>query len=381
MDHRRHTGVARGRGRAPSQSIAATIVIGVVLAASVAASCSTGSDGASTGPSATTGSDPAAGSSSSPGSTTTSRPDPYSACSFVDREAAELAYVAGLPFDDRTVSAEPPVPVDAAEAVAAASAVVDGTCELAIFEGGGLTTAAVEVARARSDASIVVVDLLGEHVDAALPSNLVVIDVRLDQVAFLAGFVAAGMAPRGTVTVGNGSSDAEDPAIPDGLEPLADAFASGVRYRVGVSGLPTTIGEGGSVRLVLDPAELTDPESTLARARATGTLVVWPAGDLCAAVASTCDLALTGLVADLGPALAELADRAVGGAFIGGRRIAVDLASGQARLAPFHDLEPRLGPALPLEAAALAVYIIDGEVRVAPRDLPASAGRASDGRG
>jgi basic membrane lipoprotein Med (substrate-binding protein (PBP1-ABC) superfamily) len=289
---------------------------------------------------------------------------------FVEAGAVELAAltgvdgVPGLPVD-------PAVPVDPGVAAAALAAAVTGGCDLVIALGGGLETAVDDVAgRAGSEtAAFVLVDGArdpGERRPAATEapapgaSNVRVLDVRLDQAAFLAGVLAATASTSRTVAV------VVPPAPSPAVAALAASFEVGVAYRDGLSGIGTTVSRSADppadVALVLDGR----PVEAVARP---GLLGIAGDGGACARAPASCASVLSGLVADVGPALQDAADAAALDRFTGGT-VDVSVAGALVRLAPVPEVHGL--PAADLfQVAAAALAISRGEVRVSPRDLPA----------
>jgi basic membrane lipoprotein Med (substrate-binding protein (PBP1-ABC) superfamily) len=301
-------------------------------------------------------------------------------CVFDDAGAPELAAVTGrdAPLD---IPLAAPVTVTPDDAEAAVRAAVAGGCGFVIAYGGRLEPAVTAVAATAPSVGFVLVDAgarptppapaappttpaaspaTGPTDDPLASTNIRVIDVRLDQAAFLAGFLSASASASHAIAVAAAAD------VPPAQRALADSFRAGARYRDGLAGAATTVldapGPPADVVLALDGRSVED-------LAAGGARVVTTDGDACARTPSRCPLVLTGLVADVGPALQEVAELAAAGRFRGGTR-AVTVDGAAVRLAP---VPPSAG--VPqgelLEVVAVSNGIARGEVRVSPRDVPA----------
>jgi basic membrane lipoprotein Med (substrate-binding protein (PBP1-ABC) superfamily) len=312
---------------------------------------------------------------------TTTAPAPArpAGCVVVDSGAPELAALSGRDVS-LAIPLGIPVTVTTDDAESAVRTAVEGGCGFVVAYGGRLEAALRAVAAGAPAVGFVLVDAgsraslastAPDQPPAGAPTtaddlavtNVRVLDVRLDQAAFLAGFLAADTSTSHTVAVtgapAGGTADGSVPAV------LAAAFRAGARYRDGLRGASTTVVDApdpsADVVFALDGRSVEE----LARG---GAKVVTLDGDACARTPAVCPSFLTGLVADVGPALQEAAELAGAGRFRGGTE-AVSVASGGVRLAPVPP-EAAVSQGALLEVAMATAGVVRGEVRVSPRDVP-----------
>jgi basic membrane protein A len=264
---------------------------------------------------------------------------------------------------------------------------------LTVSVGPALAAATERAARANPGSRFAIVGVAhvgtGPTPNPGNPPNLDGVTFRLDQVAFLAGYLAAGMTKSGIVgTFGS----IHVPAVTK----VMDGFAAGVfRYNLNkgtnvrfvgwdpatesgaFTGDPTDRAEGrrAAAQLIVQGADVILSEAGAgglgagALAQDVGNVVVIGQGaDGFVTAPQFRDVWLTSLDERVDVAVEAVIRQVVEGSFRGGHTYTGNLRNGGVALAPFHTFDSLVPTALKDDLAELRQQVIDGTVSIDPRD-------------
>ena len=361
--------------------------VGLVLVALVAAQCSTGASRRAA---------PAA-------STTTLQPPPTVAAHGATFDACMVTDVAGI--NDRSFNAsayqgledarnadagirihelQATSPSDYATDV---NTFVQANCGIVITVGYSLGDATEAAARSYPDREFAIVD---DTSMAPLP-NVKALVFDTAQASFLGGYLAAGMSRTGVVATFGGER----------LPPVTtsmDGFWEGVQYYDGAhqsgvrvlgwdeksqsgtfDGSFTDQAKAAQVAqaFVQRGADVIFPvaggaglgAAAAVQRSAPGVHLLWPDADGCLTAPQYCGLFLSSVTKGIAAAVARVIGAAARGRFQGGQVVGT-LANGGVGLAPFHDLQALVPPALQQELDQVRQAIIGGSVTISSPSQP-----------
>ncbi|PJJ71177.1 basic membrane protein A [Diaminobutyricimonas aerilata] len=262
---------------------------------------------------------------------------------------------------------------------------VDSGCGLVLTVGYELAAATQEQAEANPDIDFAIVDEIVEG------DNIKPIVFDTAQAAFLAGYLAAGVTQTGTVATFGGGNQPPVTLFMDGFvdgvahynqvhgtnvaalgwdKQAQDGTFTGDFEDVnkGVTVAQGFIDQGADV--ILPVAGQVGEGAARAAADAGNAVIIWVDNDGYETLPSEYrPLVLTSILKNTGDAVVEIARASQQGEFTNEAYIGT-LENEGVGLAPFHDLESRVGPELAAEIDDLRQQIIDGALEVTSPSTP-----------
>ncbi len=244
--------------------------------------------------------------------------------------------------------------------------------DMIITVGFLLKDVTLSYAEQNPETDFVIVDVSYENP----PNNLLGLSFAVDEAAFLAGYLAAGMSETGKVGTFGGIE------IPP-VSIFIVGYENGVRYynrmhgtNVEVLGTNTYVGnfestEDGKatgMELINAGADVIMPVAgpvglgTAAAVKEnSGTMLIGVEDDWCMSAQEYCDVLLTSVMKDVHTAVFTAIERSVKGDFRGSSYVGM-LGNGGVRLAPFHEFESSVPDQLPAELEQVKEEVTSGAI-------------------
>ncbi|MGH9246145.1 MAG: BMP family lipoprotein [Acidimicrobiales bacterium] len=261
---------------------------------------------------------------------------------------------------------------------------IDQGCDMIVTVGFLLGPATQAAAEANPDQQFAIVDF--DFFDQDSGDDITLDNVReltfaTDEAAFLAGYLAAGMTQTNKVGMYGGLEIPTVTIFMDGFQAGVDYYnqqkgtsveAVGRNLFTGsfedqTTGRATTeqlLDEGADIIMpVAGPVGLGSIEAI--RARGNTARLIWVDTDGCISVEAACDLFLSSVEKKMDNAVFDTVQSAVNGEFEGGLYSGT-LENDGVGIAPFHEFEGQVDPALAAEIEDLQAQIIAGEIETSP---------------